>query len=55
MTSSLLTLPTSDDVTAARGNIRGFAVRTPLLKLSADIPGASRPITCSHNVSRGFR
>jgi threonine dehydratase len=39
MTSSLLTLPTSGDVTAARGNIRGFAVRTPLLKLSADIPG----------------
>src|ERR1700733_4681257 len=39
MTSSLLTLPTSDDVTAARGKIRGFAVRTPLLKLSADIPG----------------
>ena len=39
MTSSVLTLPTSDDVTAARGNIRGFAVRTPLLKLSADLPG----------------
>jgi threonine dehydratase len=39
MTSSVLTLPTSDDVTAARSNIRGFAVRTPLLKLSADLPG----------------
>src|SRR6202522_438240 len=39
MTSSVLTLPTSDDVTAARDNIRGFAVRTPLIKLSADLPG----------------
>jgi threonine dehydratase len=39
MTSSILTLPTSDDVTAARRNIRGLAVRTPLLKLSADLPG----------------
>ena len=39
MTSSVLTLPTSDDVTAARRNIRGIAVRTPLLKLSADLPG----------------
>src|ERR1700678_1371951 len=39
MSSSVLTLPTSDDVTAARRNIRGFAVRTPLLKLSADLPG----------------
>ncbi len=41
MPSSVLTLPTSDDVTAARGNIRGFAVRTPLLKLSADLPGVN--------------
>jgi threonine dehydratase len=39
VTSSVLTLPTSEDVAAARGNIRGFAVRTPLLKLSADLPG----------------
>jgi threonine dehydratase len=39
MTSSILTLPTGDDVTAARRNIRGLAVRTPLLKLSADLPG----------------
>jgi threonine dehydratase len=39
MTSSILTLPTSEDVTAARRNIRGLAVRTPLLKLSADLPG----------------
>ena len=39
MTPSVLTLPTSDDVTAARANIRGFAVRTPLLKLAADLPG----------------
>ncbi len=35
----MLTLPTSDDVAAARDNIRGFAVRTPLLRLSADLPG----------------
>jgi threonine dehydratase len=34
-----LTLPTGDDVAAARRNIQGFAVRTPLLKLAVDIPG----------------
>lgn len=39
MPSSALTLPTSEDVAAARGNIRGFALRTPLLRLAADIPG----------------
>jgi len=32
-------LPTLDDVEAARARIRGVAVRTPLLKLSAEIPG----------------
>jgi threonine dehydratase len=36
---SSLRLPTSGDVAAARDNIRGFAVRTPLLKLSVDVPG----------------
>src|ERR1700674_4224708 len=41
MPSSSLTLPTSEDVAAARNNIRGFAVRTPLLKLSADLPGVN--------------
>lgn len=41
MTSSDLTLPTSEDVAAARANIRGFAVRTPLLKLNAETPGTS--------------
>ena len=32
-------LPTLEDVEAARARIRGVAVRTPLLKLSAEIPG----------------
>jgi threonine dehydratase len=41
MPPSALTLPTSEDVAAARDNIRGFAVRTPLLKLSVDLPGAN--------------
>jgi threonine dehydratase len=41
MPSSVLTLPTSEDVAAARNNIRGSAVRTPLLKLAADLPGHS--------------
>jgi len=31
MPSSVLRLPTAEDVAAARGNIRRFAVRTPLL------------------------
>jgi threonine dehydratase len=39
--SPLLTLPTSEDVAAARENIRAFAVRTPLLKLAADVPGVN--------------
>jgi threonine dehydratase len=38
---SSLRLPTSGDVAAARDNIRGFAVRTPLLKLSVDVPGVN--------------
>jgi threonine dehydratase len=40
MPASLI-LPTSEDVAAARDNIRGFAVRTPLLKLSVDVPGVN--------------
>jgi threonine dehydratase len=38
---SPLILPASEDVAAARRNIRGFAVRTPLLKLTADVPGVN--------------
>jgi threonine dehydratase len=34
-----LRLPTAEDVAAARVNIRGRAIRTPLLKLNAEIPG----------------
>jgi len=41
MSSSILRLPTGADVAAARRNIRGFALRTPLLKLAADIPGVT--------------
>jgi threonine dehydratase len=36
-----LTLPTAEDVAAARDNIRAVALRTPLLKLSAGLPGAN--------------
>ena len=38
MSSSIVKLPTGEEVAAARDNIRGFAVRTPLLKLNVDIP-----------------
>jgi hypothetical protein len=41
MPPSALALPTSENVAAARGNIRGFAVRTPLLKLIAGPPGVN--------------
>ena len=41
MPPSVLTLPTSEDVALARDNIRGFAIRTPLLKLKADLPGVN--------------
>ena len=41
MHPSALRLPTADDVAAARNNIRGRAIRSPLLKLDADIPGTS--------------
>jgi threonine dehydratase len=36
-----LRLPTEEEVATARDNIRGRAIRTPLLKLNADIPGAT--------------
>ena len=41
MTSSGLNLPTVGQVAAARDNIRPSALRTPLVKLNADLPGAS--------------
>ncbi len=41
MPSSTLRLPTGGEVAAARDNIRGLAVRTPLLELSADLPGVN--------------
>jgi threonine dehydratase len=41
MASSALTLPTREDVAAARDNIRAFAVRTPLIRLSVDLPGTN--------------
>jgi threonine dehydratase len=41
LTSSVLTLPSAAQVAAARDNIRPFALRTPLLKLNADLPGAN--------------
>jgi threonine dehydratase len=36
-----LRLPTGEEVAAAQNNVRGVAVRTPLLKLAAEIPGIS--------------
>ena len=36
-----LRLPTQEDVAAARDNIRSRAIRTPLLKLNAEIPGCN--------------
>ena len=41
MDASGVRLPTEDDVVAARDNIRGRAIRTPLLKLNAEIPGCN--------------
>ncbi len=38
MPTPVLRLPTHEDVVAARNNIRGLAIRTPLLRLTADIP-----------------
>ena len=39
MTSNALALPTAATVAVARENIRGIALRTPLLKLHMDLPG----------------
>ena len=39
MTSSALTLPDAAQLLVARENIRGVALRTPLLKLNVDLPG----------------
>jgi threonine dehydratase len=39
--SSELLLPTGAQVAQARENLRGIAIRTPLLKLNADIAGAN--------------
>jgi threonine dehydratase len=39
--STSLILPTAEAVAAARDNIRPVALRTPLLKLSAEFPGAN--------------
>jgi threonine dehydratase len=36
--SSVLKLPTSEEVALARANIHGIALRSPLLKLSVDLP-----------------
>jgi threonine dehydratase len=41
MPFAALTLPTREDVAAARDNIRAFAVRTPLVRLSVDLPGVT--------------
>jgi threonine dehydratase len=38
---SIWSLPTAENVAAARANIRDFAVRTPLLKLIACLPGVN--------------
>ena len=40
LTSSVLSLPSAAQVVAARDNIRPFALRTPLVPLNADLPGA---------------
>jgi hypothetical protein len=50
MPPAALTLPTSEDVAAARVNIRGFAVRTLLLKLSVDLPGVIICIVSGGNI-----
>jgi threonine dehydratase len=41
LTSSILALPSAAQVAAARDNIRPFALRTPLLRLNVDLPGAN--------------
>jgi threonine dehydratase len=41
LTSNFLALPSAAQVAAARDHIRPFALRTPLLRLNADLPGAN--------------
>jgi threonine dehydratase len=41
MPGTVLRLPSGDDVAAARANIHGLALRTPLIKLDAQVPGIS--------------
>jgi threonine dehydratase len=41
LTSSGLSLPTAAQVAAARGNIHPCALRTPLVRLNADLPGTN--------------
>jgi threonine dehydratase len=41
LTSSGLSLPTAAQVAAARANIHPCALRTPLVRLNADLPGAN--------------
>lgn len=41
LTSSGLSLPSAAQVAAARDNIRPFALRTPLVRLNTDLPGAN--------------
>jgi threonine dehydratase len=41
LTSNVLTLPSAAQVAAARDHIRPFALRTPLLRLNADLAGAN--------------
>jgi threonine dehydratase len=39
LTSKPLSLPSAEQVAAARENIRGAAIRTPLLKVNVELPG----------------
>jgi threonine dehydratase len=41
LTSKPLSLPSAEQVAAARENIRGAAIRTPLLKLNVELPGTN--------------
>ena len=41
LTYNVLTLPSAAQVAAARDHIRPFALRTPLLRLNADLPGVN--------------
>jgi len=41
LTSSPLSLPTGEQVAAAREHIRAFTLRTPLVRLNVDLPGTT--------------